>query len=138
MDNDQAKEFVYDKLLDVKKIMRVVFSERFYLKCKDATVDELAELDDILPKMNSGLIKAWMRKIKKYDMHELGVMQLRQIARRYGIPEWNHLTKVSLIEAIEHERRRRIIAGQPVDGERAFDHGDPPIFREIPFIKRKI
>lgn len=95
-----------------RRIERLVNSERFRKACEVATEDQLAELDDVIPTMNSGELKRWLRRIYKRDLHDYPVKQLRVIGRRYGIFHWNNMTKVDLIEAIEHERRKRVIEGK--------------------------
>lgn len=107
---ETAIQKVSEALLHIRKMDRAVRTKAFTEACDSASERDFLELEDIIKTMNAGNIRRWIKKvIIVTDLHDYKLPQLRIVAKRYNISYWNELDKTNLIEAIENERRRRVL-----------------------------
>lgn len=104
----QIRQHVNELFSIAKKMERTLLNEDFEELYELASPEDLIQLKGWIERNECANIRKWVKAQGEYDLHKLGITRLRLVARRLNIPNWNYLSKVNAIEAIEIERRKRL------------------------------
>jgi hypothetical protein len=100
----QIKERLYNEILDLRSIHRLVTSKLFQTAW-DSTPED--EHKTVSYHIDMGAIKFIREWIRKHNQNTLTIRELKEMAYQLGIYRYSRLSKIELLQAItEHENGR--------------------------------
>lgn len=99
----EMQRAVKNKALDYRALDRLVESDQFIRAFERADATSRAALEAFLNAGNVNAVKNWMKQQVADVIEDQSVRQLRDLAKKVGVPYYHHLSKDELIAALKEK-----------------------------------
>lgn len=86
--------------LALQRLKRFVDSEQFELAYEKAKEDEREWMENAIKTMNHERLLIFTRNILRGEYEQYNMRELRELAKKYGVSGWLHLSRDSLLSEI--------------------------------------
>ena len=102
---DKLRKGLHDKILELRNLECFIYTRRFERIFEEGNKEEIGKL------IKSGDRKALMLYLKGHStlsFGEMGFAELKQIARKMGMPNWSRHPKWRLIQELEKCQKAKV------------------------------